>query len=230
MGTKAGTWRWDRALLICGSIAGPLFVIAFLVQGASRPDYDPLKHSISTLALGSFGWIQSLNFIVASLLTLAFAVGVRHVLWPEMRSIWGPVLIGLWAIGLIGAGIFVTDPTAGYPPGTPARIENPSVPGILHNLSAGLGFPALVAACLVFARWFAVRRERGWAFSSAVSGVVLLISVVLARYAFPRALPHTEALGSLSGLLQRIAVVCGWGWLTALAIYLLMKRSASRAR
>src|SRR5215472_1431749 len=226
MGTKAGTWRWDRALLICGIIAGPLFVTAFLVQGAIRPDYDPLKHSISTLALGSFGWIQSLNFIVASLLTLAFAVGVRHVLWPEMRSIWGPVLIGLWAIGLIGAGIFVTDPTAGYPPGTPARIENPSVPGILHNLSAGLGFPALVAACLAFARWFALRRERGWAFYSAVSGVVLLISVVLASYAFPR----TEGLGLFGGLFQRIAVVCGWGWLTALAIHLLVKRSASRAR
>jgi hypothetical protein len=201
-------------------------VIAFLVEGVLHPDYNPLRHSISTLALGSFGWIQSLNFIVASLLTLAFAVGVRRVLRLEMRSIWGPLLIGLWAVGLIGAGIFVTDPTAGYPPGTPAKIENPSVPGILHNLSAGLGFPALVVACLVFARWFAARRERGWAFFSALSGVFLLISVVLASYAFPR----TEGLGLFGGLFQRIAVVCGWGWLTALAIYLLMKRSASHAR
>ena len=223
---KASTWRWDRMPLICGVIAGPLFVTAFLIQGAIRPDYNPLRHSISTLELGSeFGWIQSLNFIVAGLLMLVFAVGVRSMLRSEMRSTWGPLLIGLWAVGLIGAGIFATDPDIGYPPKTPYPIQD-SMHGVLHNLSAGLGFPALVVACLVFARWFAVRRERGWAFYSAVSGVVLLISVVLASYAFPR----TEGLGLFGGLFQRIAVVCGWGWLTALAIHLLVKRSASRAR
>jgi hypothetical membrane protein len=204
-------------LVIYGVIIGPLFVIAFLVQGALRPDYDPLRHSISTLALGSeFGWVQSLNFIVAGLLMLAFAVSVRQVLRLEMRSIWGPLLIGLWGVGLIGAGIFVTDPDIGYPPGTPYPIQV-SMHGALHNLSAGLGFPALVAACLVFARWFAVRRERGWAFYSAVSGVVLLITVILASYGFR----HPEGLGSFGGLFQRIAVICGWGWLAALAIRLL---------
>lgn len=233
----AGTWRWDRAgalsvtaLLVCGVIAGPLFVAAFLVQGAIRPDYNPLRNSISTLELGSeFGWIQSLNFIVAGLLMLAFAVGVRRALQPQKGSTWGPLLIGLWAVGLIAAGIFATDPDIGYPPGTPYPIQA-SMHGILHNLSAGLGFPALVVACLVFACRFAARHERGWAFYSAVSGVVLLVSVVLASYAFPRAFPRTEGLGEFGGLFQRIAVVCGWGWLTALAVYLLVKRSAKRAR
>jgi Protein of unknown function (DUF998) len=72
MDTKPATWRWGRAdapsvraLLVCGAIVGPLFVTTFLVLGALRPAYDPLRHSISTLALGAFGWIQSLNFIVA---------------------------------------------------------------------------------------------------------------------------------------------------------------------
>src|SRR5262249_44615545 len=91
---KAGAWRWERALLLCGVVAGPLFVAAVLLQGALRPEYDPLRHSISTLALGSaFGWIQSLNFLVAGGLTLAFALGVRRVLRVEMRSIWGPALL-----------------------------------------------------------------------------------------------------------------------------------------
>src|SRR5262249_12266668 len=73
---QASAWRSGRAgapsvtaLLACGAVAGPLFVSAFLVQGAIRPEYNPLRHSISTLALGSeFGWIQSLNFLVAGLL------------------------------------------------------------------------------------------------------------------------------------------------------------------
>jgi len=216
----------DSGLLACGAIAGPLFVTAFVVQGATRPDYNPLRHSISTLALGSeFGWIQVLNFVVAGLLALAFAVGLRRVLPSRNGSIWGPLLIGLYAVGLLGAGVFVTDPDAGYPPGTLAKIQDPSVHGILHNLSAGLGFPALLAACFVFARWFAARGERGWTLYSAVSGAVVLISVVLASYGFPR----TEGLGEVGGLFQRISVVCGWAWLTALAIYLLIERSAKRA-
>jgi hypothetical protein len=216
--------------LLCGVIAGPLFVAAFLLQGALRPEYDPLRHSISTLALGSaFGWIQSLNFLVAGVLTLAFAVGVRRALRLEMRSIWGPALIGLWAAGLIGAGIFTTDPDIGYPPNTPYPIQV-SWHGALHNLAAGLGFPALVIACLVFARWYARRGERGWAVYSAISGVIVLVAVVLASYAFPRAFPQTEGVGAFGGVFQRIAVICGWGWLTALAIQLLMQRSAQRAR
>jgi len=217
----------EAGLLACGAIAGPLFVTAFVVQGATRPDYNPLRHSISTLALGSeFGWIQILNFVIAGLLTMAFAVGTRRVLRPQNGSTWGPLLIGLYAVGLLGAGLFVTDPDAGYPPGTQAKIQDPSLHGVLHNLSTGLGLPALLAASFVFARWFAARGEGGWALYSAVSGAVFLISVVLASYGFPR----TEGLGEVGGLFQRIAVACGWAWLTALAIYLLVQRSAERAR
>jgi len=226
----ANAWRWERALLLCGVIAGPLFVAAVLIQGALRPEYEPLRHSISALALGSaFGWIQSLNFLVAGGLTLAFALGVRRALREEMRSIWGPALLGLWAVGLLGAGIFTTDPDLGYPPSTPSPLPV-SWHGVLHNLAAGLGFPALVVACLVFARWYARRGERGWAVYSAVSGGLVLVAVVLASYAFPRAFPQTEGVGALGGGFQRIAVVCGWGWLTALAIQLLMQQPAQRAR
>jgi len=217
----------EACLLACGAIAGPLFVTAFVVQGATRPDYNPLRHSISTLALGSeYGWIQILNFVIAGLLTMAFAVGATRVLRPQNGSTWGPLLIGLYAVGLLGAGFFVTDPDAGYPPGTPAKIQDPSLHGVLHNLSAGLGLPALLAAAFVFARWFAARDERGWALYSAVSGAVFLISIVLASYGFPR----TGGLGEVGGLFQRISVVCGWVWLTALAIYLLIERSRKRVR
>ena len=41
-----------KTLLVCGVIAGPLFVVAFLVEGATRAHYDPLRHPVSSLALG----------------------------------------------------------------------------------------------------------------------------------------------------------------------------------
>jgi hypothetical protein len=71
--SKAG--RKTKALLSCGAIAGPLFIAAFLVEGATRAGYDPLRHPVSSLVLGDHGWTQTANFVVAGLLTLAFAAG-----------------------------------------------------------------------------------------------------------------------------------------------------------
>ena len=75
-----------RTLLACGVIAGPLFVGAFLLEGATRADYDPLRHPLSSLALGDFGWTQIANFIVAGLLTLAFSIGLQRALRPGKGS------------------------------------------------------------------------------------------------------------------------------------------------
>jgi hypothetical protein len=75
-----------RTLLACGVIAGPLFVGAFLLEGATRADYDPLRHPLSSLALGDFGWTQIANFIVAGLLTLAFSIGLRRARRPGKGS------------------------------------------------------------------------------------------------------------------------------------------------
>ena len=56
--SKSATHR----LLCCSAIAGPLFVTVFVVEGAQRPDYKPLRHPVSSLALGSRGSVQVANF------------------------------------------------------------------------------------------------------------------------------------------------------------------------
>jgi hypothetical protein len=205
-----------KVLLACGVIAGPLFVIAFLVEGATRADYDPLRHPVSSLALGEYGWVQSTNFVVTGLLTLAFAWGLRLALWSGKGSTWGPLLVGVWAIGLLGAGVFVTDPVSGYPPGTPDVVPY-TWHGALHDLFSGPAFVALSAACFVFGRRFAARGERGWAIYSAASGLVFAVGFVLASAGFGQA----EGLVDVAGLLQRAAVTVGFGWLTLLAVHLL---------
>jgi hypothetical protein len=93
----------DRLLLTCGLIAGPLFVAVFLSEGWTRGGYDVFRHSVSSLALGSTGWTQTANFLVGGALTIAFAVG----LWRASAGRVGATLIGVWGIGLIGAGLFV---------------------------------------------------------------------------------------------------------------------------
>jgi uncharacterized membrane protein len=217
-GAAPGTTR-SRVLLVCGAIAGPLFTAAWILEGATRAHYDPLRHPVSSLELGGeFGWTQRANFVVAGLLTLAFAIGLRRALRPLGGSTWGPLLVGAHAIGLLGAGIFVTDPVSGYPPGTPDHLATyGSVHAALHDLLSVGTFVGLPIACLVMARRFAGWGQRGWALYSAATGVVLMVTFVLTIMAFN----PVEPLVAFGGLFQRATATLGWTWLTLLAVHLL---------
>jgi hypothetical protein len=54
-----------RALLACGVLAGPVFVVTAGIQVLTRGGFDLGHHPISLLSLGDLGWIQIANFIVA---------------------------------------------------------------------------------------------------------------------------------------------------------------------
>ena len=203
-----------KALLFCGVIAGPLFVVAFLVEGATRAHYDPLRHPVSSLALGDRGWTQSANFVVTGLLVLAFAIGLQRARRSLGDPTWGKSLVGANALGLLGAGVFAADPMNGYPPGTSDTRLQYSLHGVLHDTFSTLVFLGLPAACFVYGRWFAARGERGWAASSVTSGVVFIGAFVLSSAGFGQA----EGLVDLAGLFQRVALIAGFGWLTLLAV------------
>ena len=76
------TTRPTLMLLACGVVAGPLFIAVALLQALTRQGFDLGRHPLSLLSLGELGWIQITNFVVAGLLTVAFAVGLRRVLHP----------------------------------------------------------------------------------------------------------------------------------------------------
>jgi hypothetical protein len=78
---------------------------------------------------------------------------------------------------------------------------------------------ALAAACFVFGRQFAARGERGLATYTVVTGVVFVGAFVLSSAGFGR----TEGLVELAGLLQRVAVIAGFGWLTLPAVQYLRR-------
>jgi len=211
-----------RILLGCGAVGGPLFVAAFVLEDATRAGYDPLRYPVSLLAVGDFGWEQIANFMVTGLLMLAFAVGLRLAPRPVGGSVWGPLLVGIYAIGLLAAGIFVTDPVAAYPPGR-FEVIQPSLHSTLHDLASVVVFAALPTACLVLSRRFAMGGERGWAVYSAGSGVVFAVGFILAS----AGLNQADGLVNVAGLLQRIAIIAGWAWLALLAVHLLRQSGVS---
>ncbi len=204
-----------RCLLACGVIGPPLFIIGFLIQGATRAGYNPLRVPVSSLSLGDHGWIQATNFIVTGFLLLAFAIGLRLALQPSKGPFGGPFLIGLSAIGLIGAGLFPADPLNGYPPGTPLVPAVRTTHGILHDLFGVPVFFGLPIACFVFARRFARWGKRGWSAYSVLSGAGMLVSIVFASMGF-RQIP---GFVGIAGLLQRLTIGIGWTWLTLLAVH-----------
>lgn len=217
------------AELTCGVAAGPCFVSAFTAIGATRAAYEWRRHAVSSLADGRGGWLQRANFIVTGSLYCIAAHGLARSSRPGGPRV-VPVLTFGAGGGLICSGLFVTDPVAWYPPSPsdhnqPDRTPPvaPSRAGRLHNLSAIPIFFGIPIAALTSARSAARRGEYRWASYSAGSAVAMMTTSVLFGAAFGGA-PRFEAYG---GVLQRVSITAGFGWLSALSLRAL--RSARRA-
>lgn len=216
---SAETTKLTRVLLVCGVLAGPLYIVVGLIQMLIRPGFDPTSHDLSLMSNGDLGWIQIANFLLTGLLTIAGAVGMRRVLHGGRGGTWVPILIGVYGLGLIGAGIFVADPAFGFPPGTHADAHAISGHGLMHFVSGGIGFLALIAACFVFARRFVTLKQKGWAIYSMLTGILFFAAF------------FGIASGSQQGgtvlvfvtLAFTAAVVIAWAWISVMAARLLLE-------
>jgi hypothetical protein len=195
-----------RALLACGVVAGPLFIVVAFGQAFTRSGFDFKFHPVSLLDLGSLGWIQIANFMVTGVLYGASAVGIRRALYPGRAGTWGPLLMGVFAVALIGGGVFVPDPAAGFPPGTPAG--SVTWHGILHNFAAPMAFIALSVAFLLFAWRFAKLGQRGWAWSCVVVWLLLWS-------------PDLFFGRDWFSLVLALAAAVGWGWASVITARLM---------
>jgi hypothetical protein len=212
-----------RTLLACGVVAGPLYIVVGVIQILIRPGFDIRRHELSLMSNGDLGWIQIGNLVLTGLLSIACAVGMRRVVNRGRAGTWGPLLIGVYGLGLIGAGAFIADPMNGFPPGTPAGTATAiSWHGLLHFVAGAIGFLALIAACLVFARRFAALGQRGWAAYSAATGVFFLAAFFGIAAGPHQAGVHFGFIDAVFvNLAFTIAVVLGWAWISAMAARLM---------
>lgn len=140
--TVAVVSRWG---LWCGVVAGPLLVTVLVGQALWNPDYEAGTDPISSLAHGRHGWVQITTFVVTGLLVAAFGAAVlRSDAGTGQR--WTGVLLVVMGAGLVGIGVFVTDPAAWH--------------GTAHNLATAVAINAGLGAALVLAVvwWRAGRR------------------------------------------------------------------------
>jgi len=201
----SSTASTDR-LLICGVAAGPLFIVVWFLQAVTRSGFDITRHPVSLLSLGELGWIQITGFVITGLLYIALAVGLRQVLGagPGQRS--GPALIAANGVGLVIAGVFLSDAGAGFPPGAPPGAPEMSWHGMLHEVGFAITQLAWVATCLVFARRYAASGQK----KRTRVCIASLVAVVLVL-----AIPHLDSLG----LRLVLATAMEFGFLALLALY-----------
>ena len=211
------TAKLTHALLACGVVAGLLYILVGVIEMLIRPGFDLRRHSLSLLSNGQGGWIHIALLITAGLLTIAGAAGIRRVLRGQRGGSWGPALIGLYGLGLIGAGVFVADPALGFPPGTPMDAHTISWHGLMHFVCGGIGFLGLIGACFVFARRFFADRQLGWAVYSIATGVLFFA----AFFGIAAGSQQGGTTLTVVNLAFSIAVVLGWAWVSTMAARLM---------
>jgi hypothetical protein len=211
--------RW----LLAGGAAGPLiFIAVFLVEGATRPGYSVWRNYVSDLELGHQGWEQIANFLICGTLVIGLAIALHRV-WPNgPASRWGPALVGVFGLSLIAAGVFVTDPGRGYPPGATLKGNPTTLHGYIHGINALIAFNALIAASFVLARRFAAEPGgRAWARYCWITGTVSIVLEIGSNIG--SALAENRVINFPTGLDQRATIIIGWVWLALTALRLLRR-------
>jgi hypothetical membrane protein len=197
-----------RSLLGYGLLAGPSYVASGLAQALARDGFQLAHHDLSLLANGPWGWVQTLTFLLTGAMVVAAGVGMRRAcrtLGERPGGTWGPWLVVVFGLGLVGAGVFPADPVDGFPPGARAVT---TLSGTGHIVCAAVGFLALVAGCLVHARRLRSVRP-GLARLSVVTAVLFLL-------AFAALASGSSAAAVVLG--SWVALLLVWTWLAFVSL------------
>jgi hypothetical protein len=202
-----------RALLVCGVVAGPVYVAVALAQALTRDGFDLARHRFTALTAGDLGWVHRLDMVLVGVLTVLFAVGAARVLPTVRGSAWGPRLLGLFGAAYVVGGALTADPVPGFPPGLAAEAARTSWQGAVQNASRGASTVLLIAASVVIAMCFARTGRRGWAWFHGLYGAAVPV-------AFAALVAVSSAVGSYPYATAVVFLVTPWIWMTVLALHL----------
>jgi hypothetical protein len=103
----SGAISTTAARLATGAIVSYQILLVVLIF--LRPDLEPSWHSISEWAIGPYGWIMSVGFLLSALSYAALFVMLRSQLQGTVGRVGLGILL-ICVIGATGVGIFATDP------------------------------------------------------------------------------------------------------------------------
>src|SRR5215210_6096185 len=172
-----------------------------------RPDVNPVLEPMSNYAVGPYGFLFTAADIGSGLAALALILGLSLGITPPGRSYVGLILLGLYGVSELLAGIFPID--VGGEATTIGTIHN-----IVGNI-AFFGFP--IAVILLSLGLGKDERWRSLRLPALALSMVVVLTVILTIVG--------SNLGIGYGVTQRIANVAALVWMLAVALHL---RSVAR--
>ncbi len=195
-------------------IGGPaLYGVVTTGAGLLRPGYDPWRQHISDLGVGPLAWLQNANTILLGLLVLALARGLRRGIATGRGAARDPGLIASCGLGTLALGLFPQGPGDG-------RGGNFLIHSAAFVLCVG---SVLLAAFRLPGYLGRDPRWRGRARWSTRGGSLALGGLAAVALADP------ALLARWGGLLERLLVAGGLGWLACLGLQLLLITRAAPA-
>jgi len=188
--------------------SGTLFILLLSSLHILEPEYDPTWRFISEYALGSFGWMMHLSFGMLAVAQISVAVTT----FSQIRTITGYiglVILGISAIGVIIAGIFVTDPIS-------VGSDDATFSGRMHSIGAMLDYTPLATLLISLS----LTRVDAW---RPIKSLLILSSVIaiVAMLLFLLQIPQDGQFGPdvLAGLFGRILIAAEIVWLLIIGIH-----------
>lgn len=205
-------------MLAGGVVAATQMMVFVGIAGATRPGYHPDRNWVSQLSLGPGGWQGTANLATCGLWLVVCATGLRRRLGTAGAARWAVRLVRWCGAGLVLLAIVPTDPGLGYPPGVPSVF---TATGAAHQLvSVLLGSSAIAAAALLG------RCLRGSRLSWACPAGLAVASVMAVAFVAASVLVVLDADGVVpgnpSGLLERVTLFAGLGWIAVVSTALLV--------
>ncbi|RSM44524.1 hypothetical protein DMB66_52235 [Actinoplanes sp. ATCC 53533] len=183
-----------RLLPAFGALAAAQMIVVSTLDGLTRPGYDETRNWISQLSLGANGWHGTVNLATCGLWVILCAIGLHRQ--ADGRA----VALILWCgLCLVTLAVVRTDAGLGFPPEVP---EEHTTRGLIHKLiSVTLGVAGIGAVARTGPRRPARVVASVMTVSFAAAGVLVLLD-------------DGDVLpGNPSGLLERVALFAGLGWL-----------------
>jgi hypothetical protein len=183
--------RW--VLPAFGVLAAVQMIVVSTVDGLTRPGYDETRNWISQLALGEHGWRGTLNLATCGFwLFLAGCGLLGHT------DRWTAALVAWCGLTFVALAVVRTDAGLGFPPGVP--VEH-TTRGLIHQM---ISVTLAVAGITAIARLGPRRVARPLA---------LLVAILFTAATVLVLLDAADVLRTPSGLLERVALFLGLGWI-----------------
>jgi hypothetical membrane protein len=194
-----------RATMLLALLAIVGIAVKFLTIAALhflRSDVNPVLEPISNYGVGPYGFLLTVADIGSGLATLALVFGLYLGIPPPGRSYVGLLLLGLYGVSELLAGIFPIDIGG----------EATTV-GTIHNIVGNMSFFCFpIAAILLSLRMGKDERWRSFRRPSLALSIVVVLSVILTIAGFN--------LGIGFGVTQRVANLAVLVWMLVVALHL----------